>query len=150
MTQTPTGLDLERMILTQTLPGWEPSARHLVDILVAGSSSTPKRLSTPSRTRQKIAKPGAIALKGRSNTIRYGCIMVTFRLSCIPFVISLVISPVRTSDEEADGDRYYVHHVPLSQQAVDRDPTLEAFKIMERRVGLPVSTERQMRRFAVA
>jgi hypothetical protein len=37
--------------------------------------------------------------------------MVGFGLSCIPSVISLVISPVRTSDEEADRDRY---HAPLS------------------------------------
>jgi AcrR family transcriptional regulator len=51
---------------TTALPGWEPSARRLVDILIAGSSSTSKRLSTPPRTRQKIAKPGALALKGRT------------------------------------------------------------------------------------
>jgi AcrR family transcriptional regulator len=49
---------------TTALPGWEPSARRLVDILIAGTSSTPKRFSTPPRTRQKIAKPGASALKG--------------------------------------------------------------------------------------
>jgi AcrR family transcriptional regulator len=48
---------------TAALPGWEPSARRLVDILIAGTSSTPKRLSSPSRARQKIAKPGALALK---------------------------------------------------------------------------------------
>jgi hypothetical protein len=62
----PSGLDLERMVLIQTLPGWEPSARRLVDILIAGSSSTPKRLSTPLRTRQKIANPGALALKAQT------------------------------------------------------------------------------------
>jgi AcrR family transcriptional regulator len=38
---------------TTALPGWEPSARRLVDILIAGSHSTPKHPSTPSRTRQK-------------------------------------------------------------------------------------------------
>jgi AcrR family transcriptional regulator len=48
---------------TAALPGWELSARRLVDILIAGTSSTPKRLSSPSRARQKIAKPGALALK---------------------------------------------------------------------------------------
>ena len=51
---------------TTALPGWEPSARRLVDILIAGTSSTPKRLSTPPRTREKIKKPGALALKGRT------------------------------------------------------------------------------------
>jgi AcrR family transcriptional regulator len=51
---------------TTALPGWEPSARRLVDILIAGTSSTPKRLSTPPRTREKITKPGALALKGRT------------------------------------------------------------------------------------
>ena len=45
------------------LPGWELSARRLVDILIAGTSSTPKRLSSPSGARQKIAKPGALELK---------------------------------------------------------------------------------------
>jgi AcrR family transcriptional regulator len=48
---------------TAALPGWELSARRLVDILIAGTSSTPKRLSSPSGARQKIAKPGALALK---------------------------------------------------------------------------------------
>ena len=38
---------------TTALPGWEPSARRIVDILIAGSSSTPKHPSTPPRTRQK-------------------------------------------------------------------------------------------------
>ena len=38
---------------TTALPGWEQSARRLVDILIAGSSPTPKRPSTPIRTRQK-------------------------------------------------------------------------------------------------
>src|ERR1700678_575091 len=48
---------------TTALPGWERTARRLVDILIAGSSSTPKRLSSPSGARQKIAKPGALELK---------------------------------------------------------------------------------------
>jgi|SRR5277367_5984890 len=39
--------------------------------------------------------------------------MVTFRLSCIPSVISLVISSVRIPDEEADGDKYQVQSGPL-------------------------------------
>jgi AcrR family transcriptional regulator len=38
---------------TTALSGWESSARRLVDILIAGSRSTPKDLSTPPRTRQK-------------------------------------------------------------------------------------------------
>ncbi len=38
---------------TTALPGWEPSARRLVDILIAGSRSTPKHPSTPPRSRQK-------------------------------------------------------------------------------------------------
>jgi hypothetical protein len=38
---------------TTALPGWEPSARRLVDILIAGSRSTPKRPSNPPRTRHK-------------------------------------------------------------------------------------------------
>jgi AcrR family transcriptional regulator len=38
---------------TTASPGWEPSARRLVDILIAGSSSTPKDLPTPHRTQQK-------------------------------------------------------------------------------------------------
>jgi len=38
---------------TTASPGWEPSARRLVDILIAGSSSTPKQTSAPPRTRQK-------------------------------------------------------------------------------------------------
>jgi AcrR family transcriptional regulator len=37
---------------TTALPGWEPSARRLVDILIAGSRSTPKHLSPRTRTRQ--------------------------------------------------------------------------------------------------
>src|ERR1700678_944262 len=48
---------------TTALPGWDRTARRLVDILIAGSSSTPKRLSSPSGARQKIAKPGALELK---------------------------------------------------------------------------------------
>ncbi len=38
---------------TTALPGWEPSARRLVDILIAGSRPTPKHLPAPPRTRQK-------------------------------------------------------------------------------------------------
>jgi AcrR family transcriptional regulator len=38
---------------TTALPGWESSARRLVDILIAGSRSTPKQASAPPRTRQK-------------------------------------------------------------------------------------------------
>ena len=38
---------------TTALPGWEASARRLVDILIAGSRSTPKHPSAPPRTRQK-------------------------------------------------------------------------------------------------
>jgi AcrR family transcriptional regulator len=38
---------------TTALPGWEPSARRVVDILIAGSRSTPRHSSTPLRTRQK-------------------------------------------------------------------------------------------------
>ncbi len=38
---------------TTALPGWEQSARRLVDILIAGSRSTPEHTSAPSRTRQK-------------------------------------------------------------------------------------------------
>jgi hypothetical protein len=38
---------------TTALPGWEPSARRLVDILIAGSLSKPRRTSAPTRTRQK-------------------------------------------------------------------------------------------------
>jgi len=38
---------------TTALPGWEPSARRLVDILIAGSRTTPKHPSTAPRTRQK-------------------------------------------------------------------------------------------------
>ena len=37
---------------TTALPGWEPSARRLVDILIAGSRSTPKAPSAPSRKRK--------------------------------------------------------------------------------------------------
>ena len=35
------------------LPGWEESARRLVDILIAGSRSMPKPISPPGRTRKK-------------------------------------------------------------------------------------------------
>jgi AcrR family transcriptional regulator len=38
---------------TTAQPGWEPSARRLVDILIAGSRSTPKHPPTPPRARQK-------------------------------------------------------------------------------------------------
>ena len=38
---------------TTASPGWEPSARRLVDILIAGSRSTPQQPSTPPRRRQK-------------------------------------------------------------------------------------------------
>ena len=38
---------------TTALPGWEASARRLVDILIAGSSATPRQSSAPPRTRQK-------------------------------------------------------------------------------------------------
>jgi AcrR family transcriptional regulator len=38
---------------TTALPGWEPSARRLVDILIAGSRSTLKHPSIPLRSRQK-------------------------------------------------------------------------------------------------
>jgi AcrR family transcriptional regulator len=38
---------------TTALPGWEPSARRLVDILIAGSRSTPRHPATLTRTRQK-------------------------------------------------------------------------------------------------
>ena len=38
---------------TSALPGWERSARRLVDILIAGSRSKPKVPSTPRRTRQR-------------------------------------------------------------------------------------------------
>ena len=38
---------------TTALPGWEPSARRLVDILIAGSRSTPKSPSISPRSRQK-------------------------------------------------------------------------------------------------
>jgi AcrR family transcriptional regulator len=38
---------------TTGLPGWEPSARRLVDILIAGSRSTPKQLSTRPRAQKK-------------------------------------------------------------------------------------------------
>jgi hypothetical protein len=38
---------------TTALPGWEQSARRLVDILIAGSRSTPKQTSASPRTRQK-------------------------------------------------------------------------------------------------
>jgi AcrR family transcriptional regulator len=38
---------------TTALPGWEPSARRLVDILIAGSRSTSEPTSIPPRSRQK-------------------------------------------------------------------------------------------------
>ncbi len=38
---------------TTALPGWERSARRVVDILIAGSRSTPKHSSTRPRTPQK-------------------------------------------------------------------------------------------------
>jgi AcrR family transcriptional regulator len=38
---------------TTAQPGWEPSARRLVDILIAGSRSTTERPSIPPRSRQK-------------------------------------------------------------------------------------------------
>jgi AcrR family transcriptional regulator len=38
---------------TTAVPGWEPSARRLVDILIAGSRPTPMHPSAPPRTRQK-------------------------------------------------------------------------------------------------
>jgi AcrR family transcriptional regulator len=39
---------------TTALPGWEPSARRLVDILIAGSRSTPGLTSIPPRSRHII------------------------------------------------------------------------------------------------
>ena len=38
---------------TTALQGWEPSARRLVDILIAGSRAKPKYPSTPRRARKK-------------------------------------------------------------------------------------------------
>ena len=38
---------------TTASPGWEQSARRLVDILIAGSRSTPKQPTTRPRTRQR-------------------------------------------------------------------------------------------------
>jgi AcrR family transcriptional regulator len=38
---------------TTALPGWEPSARRLVDILIAGSRATPKSSAARSRARQR-------------------------------------------------------------------------------------------------
>jgi len=38
---------------TTALPGWESSARRIVDILIKGSLSTPRRPSTTTRMRQK-------------------------------------------------------------------------------------------------
>ena len=44
---------------TTALPGWEPSARRLVDILIAGSRSTPKHRAPPSaRGRNSEARTG--------------------------------------------------------------------------------------------
>ncbi len=41
------------VFLTMAQPGWEQSARRLVDILIAGSRSTAKYASAPARTRKK-------------------------------------------------------------------------------------------------
>ncbi|QMV18163.1 TetR family transcriptional regulator [Granulicella sp. 5B5] len=41
---------------TTALPGWEPSARRLVDILIAGSRAVSKRASTPSRVRRRASR----------------------------------------------------------------------------------------------
>ena len=38
---------------TTAFPGWEPSARRLVNILIEGSRSTPRHPSMPPHTRQK-------------------------------------------------------------------------------------------------
>ncbi len=38
---------------TLAFPGWEPSARRLVDILIAGSRATPKQTAAPHRSRKK-------------------------------------------------------------------------------------------------
>ena len=38
---------------TTTLPGWEASARRIVDILIAGSRPVAEQSSAPSRTRRK-------------------------------------------------------------------------------------------------
>ena len=38
---------------TTAIPGWESSARRLIDILIAGSRSTPRHSSTPLRKRHK-------------------------------------------------------------------------------------------------
>lgn len=38
---------------TTAIPGWESSARRLVDILISGSRSTPRFSSTPPRARRK-------------------------------------------------------------------------------------------------
>lgn len=37
---------------TTAVPGWESSARRLVDILIAGSSPAPRVASAPHRTRR--------------------------------------------------------------------------------------------------
>jgi len=50
------------MVLTQTLPGWEPSARRLVEILIAGSSSTPSAFPLH-LARGKKNEAGALVLK---------------------------------------------------------------------------------------
>ena len=43
---------------TTALPGWEPSARRLVDILIAGSRSTPSTLATrPARGKNPVNAP---------------------------------------------------------------------------------------------
>jgi AcrR family transcriptional regulator len=45
---------------TTALPGWEASARRLVDILIAGSRSTANQASVPPRTRQKQRRPESL------------------------------------------------------------------------------------------
>ena len=42
---------------TTALPGWEPSARRLVDILIAGSRPTPQTPFRPTPHAAKIAGP---------------------------------------------------------------------------------------------
>jgi hypothetical protein len=39
---------------TTALPGWEQSARRILDILIAGSRSTPRHPFTPPRTRSEL------------------------------------------------------------------------------------------------
>ncbi len=45
---------------TTAQPGWVPSARRLVDILIAGSRSTPKHSPTPPSVRRKSRGPDSI------------------------------------------------------------------------------------------